>query len=74
MEVINLRKGGGGGHMKMSQIEILKDSVCDWPINMPVVSEKDQRQRGEMGQGGGLQRAYGTPVNIEVWRVISGTG
>lgn len=41
------------GGMKMSQSEILKDSVSDWPINMPGVSK---RTRGN-GRNGTEQRA-----------------
>lgn len=39
--------------MKMSQSEILKDSVSDWPINVPGVSK---RTRGN-GRNGTEQRA-----------------
>lgn len=42
-----------GGGMKMSQSEILKDSVSDWPINVPGVSK---RTRGN-GRNGTEQRA-----------------
>lgn len=39
--------------MKMSPSEILKDSVSDWPINMPEVSK---RTRGN-GRNGTERRA-----------------
>lgn len=45
--------GGGGGAMKMSQSELLKDSVSAWSINMPGVSKKT---RGS-GRNGTEQRA-----------------
>lgn len=50
--------------MKMSQSEILKDSVSDWPINMPGVSK---RTRGN-GRNGTEQRALEGVWNSSEWR------
>lgn len=50
--------------MKMSQSEILKDSVSDWPINMPEVSK---RTRGD-GRNGTEQRVLEGICNTGEWR------
>lgn len=50
--------------MKMSQSEILKDSVSDWSINMPGVSK---RTRG-YGRNGTEQRALEGIWNTSEWR------
>ena len=48
----------------MSQSEILKDRVSDWPINMPGVSK---RTRGN-GRNGTEQRALEGMKNTSEWR------
>lgn len=58
--------GGSGGAMKMSQSEILKDSVSAWSINMPGVSKKT---RGN-GRNGTEQRALEGMHNNSKWRAI----
>lgn len=50
--------------MKMSQSEILKDSVSDWSINMPGVSK---RTRG-YGRNGMERRALEDIWNTSEWR------
>lgn len=56
----------GGGAMKMSQSELLKDSVSVWSINMPGVSKKT---RGS-GRNGTEQRALEGIQNNSKWRAI----
>lgn len=56
--------------MKMSQSEILKDSVSDWPINMPGVSK---RTRGN-GRNGTEQRALEGIWNTSEWRGRANSG
>lgn len=52
--------------MKMSQSEILKDSVSAWSINMPGVSKET---RGN-GRNGTEQRALEGIQNNSKWRAI----
>lgn len=56
--------------MKMSQSEILKDSVSDWPINIPGVSK---RTRGN-GRNGTEQRASEGIQNTSEWRARASWG
>lgn len=52
------------GDMKMSQSEILKDSVSDWPINVPGVSKRTWGN----GRNGTEQRALEGIWNTSEWR------